>query len=119
MRHEAVWVGLQWEKEALNRRINARVKAMMAAGWVEELRGLLERFNELSPTAAEATGYGELIQHVRGGMELEEAIEQIKIGTRQLARRQMKWLKRFKDIHWIAGEQPLETQVAQVLARWG
>ena len=119
MRHEAVWVGLQWEKEALNRRINARVKAMMAAGWVEEVRGLLERFHELSPTAAEATGYGELIQHVRGRMKLEEAVEQIKIGTRQLARRQMKWLKRFKNVLWIAGEEPLETQVTEVLARWG
>jgi len=118
MRHDAVWVGLQWEKEALNRRINARVKAMMAGGWVEETRALVERFGELSPTAAEATGYAELIEHVRGRMSLDDAVEQIKIATRQLARRQMKWLKRFPNVHWIAGEAPLEGQVKEVLARW-
>jgi tRNA dimethylallyltransferase len=117
-RHEAVWVGMQWEREALNRRINARVKAMMAGGWVEETRGLLDRFGELSTTAAEATGYRELIEHIEGRTSLEEAIEQIKIATRQLARRQMKWLKRFPNVHGIAGDAPLEAQVGEVLARW-
>ncbi len=47
-RHRAVWVGLRWEKEALNRRINARVKAMMEGGWLEETRALVERYGELS-----------------------------------------------------------------------
>jgi tRNA dimethylallyltransferase len=119
MRHEAVWVGLAWDREVLNKRINARVKAMMAAGWVEEVRALLQRYGELSATAGEATGYRELIEHVQGRMSLEDAVEQIKIATRQLARRQMKWLKRFRDVHWIAGDAPVEQQVAQVLARWG
>ena len=117
-RHEAVWVGLSWDREALNRRINARVKGMMAAGWLEEVRGLLEKFRELSPTASEATGYHELIEHLRGRMPLEDAVEAIKIGTRQLARRQMKWLKRFGNVHWIEGELPIEKQAAEVLARW-
>jgi len=116
-RHEAIWVGLQWEKEALNRRINARVKAMIAGGWVEETRELLGRYGQLSPTAAEATGYRELIEHIRGRLSLDDAIEQIKIATRQLARKQMKWLKRFGDVHWIAGDMPIESQIAEVLAR--
>ncbi|HEV8291936.1 MAG TPA: tRNA (adenosine(37)-N6)-dimethylallyltransferase MiaA [Tepidisphaeraceae bacterium] len=118
MRHEAVWIGLQWDREALNRRINARVKAMIAAGWVEETRILINQFGRLSPTAAEATGYRELIEHIQGRMSLEDAIEQIKIATRQLARRQMKWLKRFPNVHWIAGDAPLEAQVKEVLAWW-
>ena len=109
MRHQAVWVGLRWEKEELNRRINARVKGMIEAGWVEEVRALIERFGELSKTAGEATGYRELIEHVRGRMSLEEVVEEIKIGTRQLARRQMKWFKRFAGVRWIdvaAGDSP-------------
>ena len=65
-RHAATWVGLDWDREALNRRINARVKAMMAAGWVEEARRLLRRYGTLSQTAAEATGYRELIEHLSG-----------------------------------------------------
>jgi tRNA dimethylallyltransferase len=118
-RHEARWVGLNWDREVLNRRINARVKAMMAAGWVEETRGLLERYGELSQTAAEATGYAELIAHVRGRMGLEEAVEQIKIGTRQLARRQMKWFRRWGQVRWLAGDAPREELMERVLGEGG
>ncbi len=117
-RHEATWIGLAWDREALNRRINARVKTMIAAGWLDETAALLARYGELSATAAEATGYRELIEVVRGRMKLDDPIEQIKIATRQLARRQMKWLKRFENVHWIAGDLPLQKQVDEALARW-
>jgi tRNA dimethylallyltransferase len=114
-RHEATWVGLHWEKEALNRRINARVKSMLAAGWVEETGRLLERYGELSQTAAEATGYAELIAHVRGKLALDEAVEQIKIGTRQLARRQMKWFRRWGRVRWLAGDAPVDELLERAL----
>lgn len=103
-RHAAVWVGLNWEKEALNRRINARVKAMMAAGWLDEARGLLGRYAALGQTASEATGYAELMAHLQGKMSLDDAVEQIKIGTRQLARKQMKWFRRWGQVRWLAGD---------------
>jgi len=108
VRHQATWFGLLWDREALNRRINARVKAMIAAGWVDEVRALLSRYDSLSSTACEATGYRELIEHVQGRMSLEDAIEQIKIATRQLARRQMKWFKRFPNVHWLSGDRPVD-----------
>jgi tRNA dimethylallyltransferase len=113
-RHSAIWVGLTWEKEALNRRINARARDMVTAGWVEEVRRLLEKYGALSKTAGEATGYAEIIEHVRGNIPLDEAVEQIKIATRQLARRQMKWLRRFPDVKWLPGEAGLEN-VAEVV----
>jgi tRNA dimethylallyltransferase len=118
MRHPATWVGLDWDREALNRRINARVKGMLAAGWVEETRSLLDRFGTLSYTAAEATGYRELIEHVQGKMSLEDAAEQIKIATRQLARRQMKWFRRFPNVKWIAGDQPVAELASTVNQLW-
>jgi tRNA dimethylallyltransferase len=108
MRHQAIWFGLDWDREALNRRINARVKAMIEAGWLEETRALLGRYGELSRTAAEATGYHELIEHLLGRLSLDDAIEQIKIATRQLARRQMKWFRRFTQVRWLKGDRPLE-----------
>lgn len=117
-RHAATWIGLSWEKEALNRRINARVKKMMEAGWLEETRGLLERHGELSKTAAEATGYHELIEHLRGRMGLEEAVEQIKIGTRQLARRQMKWMRRWGQVKWMEGGSELEPLLKAAIETW-
>ena len=117
-RHEAVWVGLDWDREALNRRINARVKAMLAAGWLEETRRLLQTYGSLSHTAAEATGYRELIDHLQGKMSLDDATEQIKIATRQLARRQMKWFRRFPGVHWMPGDQPVDVAANKVAALW-
>ena len=107
-RHAARWIGLQWDRDVLNRRINSRVKAMLNAGWLEEARGLLEKYGHLSPTAAEATGYQELIAHLEGKISLDDAVEQIKIATRQLARRQMKWFRRFPGVTWVNGDQPTD-----------
>jgi tRNA dimethylallyltransferase len=117
-RHAAVWIGLDWDREVLNRRINARVKAMMEAGWLEEARALLARYGALSKTAAEATGYAELIAHLRGGEKLDDVVEQIKIATRQLARRQMKWFRRFRNVTWIAGDKALEEKVEIAMQAW-
>jgi tRNA dimethylallyltransferase len=113
-RHEPKWIGLSWDKGALNRRINARVKDMLASGWVEEVRGLLARCGTLSKTASEATGYAELIAHVEGKLSLDDAAEQIKIATRQLARRQMKWFKRFPNVRWLAGEGSWEQDLTSL-----
>jgi len=115
VRHAATWFGLSWDREALNRRINTRVKQMVEAGWVEETRRLLEGPAPLSMTAAEATGYAELIAHLQGKMSLDDAVEQIKIATRQLARRQMKWFKRFGEVTWLPGDAPLEANVSRAI----
>jgi tRNA dimethylallyltransferase len=117
-RHKALWIGLSWDKEALNRRINLRVKQMIASGWLEETRGLLERFGTLSETAAEATGYREMIDHLQGRQTLDEAAEQIKIATRQLGRRQMKWFRRWNQVHWLAGERPTSELATAATALW-
>ena len=118
LRHPAVWIGLSWDRQELNRRINLRVREMIAGGWVEESRRLLEKYPALSRTAAEATGYAELIEHLKGRIELDEAVERIKIATRQLARQQMKWFRRFISVTWLDGHQPLEALVEQVLRLW-
>lgn len=113
-RHEAAWFGLNWDRDALNRRINARVKKMIEMGWVEETKQLLDRYGAFSQSAGEATGYRELTNHLAGKTPLDDAIEQIKIATRQLARRQMKWFRRFPGVHWLRGETPLETLISEV-----
>ena len=117
-RHSAVWIGLDWDREQLNRRINARVRQMIEAGWVDETRSLLDRYGELSRTAGEATGYHEIIEHLHGRRSLDDAVEQIKIATRQLARRQMKWLRRFRHVHWLSGNLPPEDLVSAVRRIW-
>lgn len=118
LRHEALFVGLNWEKDLLSRRINARVRQMIEAGWVEEVRSLLARYLTLSRTASEATGYAELIDHVRRGTPLDEAIEQTKIATRQLARKQMKWFRRFENVQWLSGEREPGALVEEIARLW-
>jgi tRNA dimethylallyltransferase len=57
---------LSWPRDELHRRIDARVEQMFAAGLVEEVRLLLDRYGALSRTASQAVGYGEVIEYVRG-----------------------------------------------------
>jgi tRNA dimethylallyltransferase len=115
LRHDAVWIGLSWDREILNRRINARTKQMIEAGWLDETRRILDHFGGFSATASEATGYRELVNVIHDRQTLDEAVEQIKIATRQLARRQMKWFRRWPQIKWIAGDRPLEKIVDEIL----
>ena len=89
-----------------------------ASGWLEETRKLLERYGSLSRTAREATGYHELIEHLEGQISLEEAAERIKIATRQLARRQMKWFRRWTQVGWLEGDRPPEELVGAVMDLW-
>jgi tRNA dimethylallyltransferase len=115
-RYPVTWFGLHWPREELSRRINARVKSMLAAGWLEETRQLLAEFGSLSPTAVEAAGYGELIDHLAGKIDLETAIELTKIATRQLSRRQIKWFRRFPDVTWLDGSLGAEKLAESVLS---
>lgn len=86
-------VVLSWPTPEINARINARVRAMVGAGLVEEARALWQA-GALGPQAREALGYKQLIEHFEGRGTLDEAIEQIKIQTRRFAKNQRTWLRR-------------------------
>ena len=88
-------IGLEYSVETINARINARVKAMFEAGLVEEVRHL-QGSGGLGRQASEALGYRQILDHLAGRLSLEEATEQIKIGTRRLAKQQRTWLRRFR-----------------------
>lgn len=114
-RLSTVRFALRWDRPDLNRRINARCKQMIEAGWLDEVRDLLATHGELSDTAREAAGYRLLAEHLAGRMKLDDAIEQIKIKTRQLAKRQMTWFRRFENVTWLPGDGDFEENVAQML----
>jgi tRNA dimethylallyltransferase len=81
----------------LHERINRRVVQMIEAGWVDEVRRLLDGDRPLSRTARQAVGYQELIAHLRGEMSLAEAVERIQIRTRQFAKRQHTWFRHLEE----------------------
>ena len=117
-RPDATLVGLIWETDALNRRINARVKAMVEEGLVEEARGLWER-EELGEQSREALGYKQLVAHFEGRCTLDEALERIKVETRRFAKNQRTWLRRLRSIpgaRWIEmGTESPENAVLRIL----
>ena len=100
-RHDWTIIGIRREKTAENSRINQRVKKMMAAGFVEEVKSLLSEDKPLSEQARCAIGYAEIIDHLDGKTSLEDCAELIKKNTRRLAKSQRTWFKRFKNVHWL------------------
>lgn len=105
---DAVFIGIQREKEVLNRRINARVKKMVEQGLVEEVRRLSDDPRGFSQEAASGVGYKQLIEHFARRCTLDEAIEQIKIQTRYLAKMQRTWLKRWpppEQVTWLTAAE--------------
>lgn len=94
-------IGLRREKDSESRRINLRVKMMIEAGLVDEVKSLLAEPLPLSMQAASAIGYAEIIDHLKGNTPLEDAVEQIKINTRRFAKHQRTWFRRFPNINWL------------------
>ncbi len=81
------------EREELRERVAARVDGMLAAGLVEEVRGLLARGLERNPSAASAIGYRETIRFLAGGVSEGELREEIVRNTQRLVKKQMTWFR--------------------------
>lgn len=94
--------GLELPKEELHRNINSRVDKMLQEGLLEEV-GSLNGYRDVN--ALQTVGYSEIFQHLDGKMSLANAIEEIKMNTRQYAKRQMTWFKKDKEINWVNAKQ--------------
>lgn len=92
-------VGLETATEGLDERILARTRAMFAAGWAQEAAAL-RAGPGLGKTARAALGYAEVLAFVDGELTEEQAIAAVALKTRQFARRQRTWLRRFEGIRW-------------------
>ena len=103
-------IGLRREKTDASSRINKRVRKMIEAGLVDEVRSLLDEDKPLSQQARCAIGYAEIIEHLSGRIDLKDATELIKKNTRKLAKGQRTWFKTFRNVHWldIAPDEPGE-----------
>jgi len=101
LRQPGRFVGIRRSKEDTSRRINARVRTMIEAGLVNEVRALLAESRGLSEQARQAVGYAEIIAHLAGELPLERAVERIKINTRRLAKHQRTWFRKFPMTTWI------------------
>jgi len=87
--------------EDLRRRIDGRVEEMFHRGLVAETKELLERGLGKNPTASQALGYKQVIEHLKGIRSLPETIELVKTRTWQFAKRQLTWFRHQHAFTWI------------------
>ena len=112
--YRSLWIGLELDRETLYDRINQRVVRMIEAGWVREVVALREAGFDEGSAAGNALGYRTLMDHLRGGCSLPEAIERIQTETRKFAKRQLTWYRANPHIHWFAYPEQVEAIVDRV-----
>ncbi len=94
-------IGMSWPRATLYERVNLRVDLQLKRGLIEEVTKLLKKgYDENSP-AMSSLGVKEIIPFIRGKMTLDECVEILKKNTRNYAKRQMTWFKRYVKVNWL------------------
>jgi tRNA dimethylallyltransferase len=111
---------LDLPRPELYRRIEERVLAMIDAGLVAEVEGLLARGFGPDAPGMSATGYAEMIPFLRGKRTLEQAIDDIQRATRRYARRQLTWFRNQlpPGAVWLDATRPPAELVQEIVQRW-
>ncbi len=116
-RYDALYMMINHDREVLRARIDKRVDMMMYDGLIEEARLLWQKKESLSKTARQAIGYKELFGYFEGEMTLEEATAELKMRTRQYAKRQLTWFRKNADMHCLNPENALEEALELIKKR--
>ena len=105
---------INYDREKLYERINLRVDIMLEKGLIEEVKNLLEKYNEF-PTAMQGLGYKEVKQYLDGELTREKMIEKIKQESRRYAKRQFTWFRKNKQTIWIEGQADINDNIDIIL----
>ena len=108
---------LELSREVLYERINRRVDAMLAAGWLDEVKRLRELPKPLSREARQALGYREILDWLESGGDWNETVELIRTHTRQFAKRQLTWFRSLSSLVPMPADAP--DAADRVLKGWG
>ena len=99
-------IGLELERAALYRQIDERVDGMFRRGFVEEVRGLVERGIQRDAPPFRALGYCHVVKYLEGSLPLEEAKTLTKLDTRRYAKRQITWFRKMPGVTWFSPDDP-------------
>lgn len=112
-------IGLTMAREHLYARADARVEAMMAAGFLDEVRGLLERGYARDLPSMSGLGYAQLAAHWLDGLPLGEAVEMTKNATHDFIRRQYTWFRKYNQaVTWHDVETTRFEALVEASTRW-
>lgn len=113
----AIRIGLTMDRDALYRRIDARVDEQIAVGLIDEVKALLDRKYARTLPSMQGLGYKEIVEYLDGATSLEEATRRLKRNTRRFAKRQYTWFRRDSRIRWLdVDELPVEAVAARIRA---
>ncbi len=104
-RYPLLKIGLFLPRKELYDKINERVLKMVEAGWLNEVKGLYEKYGAEIFEKIKAIGYKELFKVIKGEISLDEAIKIIQRETRHYAKRQLTWFKKERDIEWFKPDE--------------
>ena len=102
------------KRDILYERINKRVDIMIDNGLIDEVKGLLNKYDKF-PTAMQGLGYKEVVEYLNGLTTKEEMIEKIKQETRRYAKRQLTWFRKNKQIIWLDGLDNIQNNINIIL----
>jgi tRNA dimethylallyltransferase len=105
---EVLQIGLARERAELYTLINQRCDQMIAAGLVEEVKGLVAKGYSLGLKPLQSVGYHQMGLFLNGDMSLDDAVTSMKRDTRRLAKRQLTWFRRGEKIVWLHPEREKE-----------
>ena len=116
--YHLVTIGLTRPREELYQRVDARIEMMFANGFIEEVKGLLEKgYSPFLPTMS-AIGYRECVSVIRGELTEEQVKVQIRRATRVYVRRQANWFKESDpNIHWFRVENGIIDTIEKNIRR--
>lgn len=114
--YEVLLIGLTRSRENLYERINLRVELMIKSGLVEEVKNLYNLGINDSCQSMQGIGYKEVLAYLMGRYSYDEMINVIQQGSRNYAKRQMTWFKRYENIRWIDLEKTdIHTALQEIL----
>jgi tRNA dimethylallyltransferase len=96
-------LGLDPPRDELNRRLDERCVRMFEGGILDEVRRLLSAGFRVDSKALMSIGYRESVLHLQGFLDLKEAVERVRLVTRQYAKRQRTWFRREPEVLWLKG----------------
>lgn len=111
-------IGLRRERGELRARIGARVDAMLAAGWVDEVRGLLAAGVPEDATPMVAIGYRDIAAHLRGELDAQALRDRIERACWRFAKRQTTWFNHEPGVHWLDPQEGLAERLAGAVGPW-
>jgi tRNA dimethylallyltransferase len=118
--YRVLQIGLMRPRAELYKRIDARITAMLDAGWLDEVKALTAKGYSSDLPSISAIGYSQLISHLQGKITYEKAVEEIRRATRIFVRRQANWFKASDpNIKWFAaGDENIISQIENAIMQF-